>query len=168
MAEEQRTKLLCWSRFRRTHQARAKVCHTQRRARQTPPVVPANEAPEPISLPGLPQLTDGLWEQLRPLFEPAQSKRGRPTDERRRHVEAVLWVAHGVLLATPARTLRTMGDHRVSLPPLVQRGDLGAGSSDSAFSGCLCYSMSFSSRSLTGLSGAVVLRKCPISSKASA
>jgi hypothetical protein len=69
------------------------VCHTQRRARQTPPVVPANEAPGPISLPGLPQLTDGLWEQLRPLFELAQSKRGRPTDERRRHVEAVLWVA---------------------------------------------------------------------------
>lgn len=93
MAEEQRTKLLWWSRFRCTHQARATVCHTQRRARQTPPVIPAGEAPEPISLPGLPQLTDGLWEQLRPLFEPAQSKRGRPTDERRRRVEAVLWVS---------------------------------------------------------------------------
>ena len=47
-----------------------------------------------MCLPGLPQLTDALWEQLRPLLESAQPKRGRPTEQGRRHVEAVLWVAH--------------------------------------------------------------------------
>ena len=43
---------------------------------------------------GLPQLTDVLWDQLRPLFESAQPKRGRPTKQWRLRVEAVLWVAH--------------------------------------------------------------------------
>lgn len=42
---------------------------------------------------GLPQLADALWEQLRPLLEPAQPKRGRRTEEWRRRVEAVQWVA---------------------------------------------------------------------------
>ena len=93
-AEEQRKHVVWWSRFRRSHQARAKLCHTQRRACQAPPVAGVDTLPEPICLPALPQLTDALWEQLRPLFEPAQPKRGRPTDERRRRVEAVLWVAH--------------------------------------------------------------------------
>jgi len=73
--------------------ARAKQCHTQRRAYQAPPVAPADALPEPICLPGLPQLTDTLWEHLRPLFEPAQPRRGRPTGQWRRRVEAVLWVA---------------------------------------------------------------------------
>lgn len=93
MAEEQRTKLVWWSRFRRVHQDRAHRCHLQRRARQAPPVAPADAGPAPICLPGLPQLTDALWEQLRPLLEPAQPKRGRRTEEWRRRVEAVLWVA---------------------------------------------------------------------------
>ena len=49
--------------------------------------------PLPIPLPGLPPLTDALWDQLRPLFEPTQPKRGRSTQQWRRRVEAVLWVA---------------------------------------------------------------------------
>lgn len=93
-AEEQRKKVVWWSRFRRAHQARAKRCHLQRRARQAPPLARADALPEPICLPCLPALTDALWEQLRPLFEPAQSRRGRPTEQWRRRVEAVLWVAH--------------------------------------------------------------------------
>jgi hypothetical protein len=93
-AEEQRRNVVWWSRLRRSHQARAKLCHTQRRACQTPPVAGVDTLPEPICLPTLPHLTDALWEQLRPLFEPAQPKRGRPTDERRKRVEAVLWVVH--------------------------------------------------------------------------
>jgi len=93
VAEEQRTKLLWWSRFRRCHQARAKQYHTQRRARQVPPLARADALPEPICLPCLPTLTDTLWEQLRPLFESAQPRRGRPTEQWRRRVEAVLWVA---------------------------------------------------------------------------
>jgi len=92
-AEEQRRTVVWWSRFRRSHQARAKRCHTQRRAYQAPPVAHVDALSEPICLPALPQLTDALWEQLRPLFEPVQPKRGRPTDEWRRRVEAVLWVA---------------------------------------------------------------------------
>ena len=93
MVEEQHTKLVWWSRFRRTHQARAQRCHLQCRARQAPPVATADAGPTPICLPGVPQLTDALWERLRPLFEPTQPKRGRPTFEWRRRVEAVLWVA---------------------------------------------------------------------------
>ena len=44
-------------------------------------------------MPSLPALTDLLWEQLRPLFESGQPKRGRPTEQWRRRVEAVLWIS---------------------------------------------------------------------------
>lgn len=91
--EEQRTHLVWWSRFRRTHQARAKRSHTQRRTCQAPPVALPHTLPPPIPLPVLPLLTDALWNQLRPLFELAQPKRGRQTEQWRRRVEAVLWVA---------------------------------------------------------------------------
>src|SRR5262252_3355468 len=92
-AEEQRTHLVWWSRFRRTHQARAKRSHTQRRTYQAPRIALPHPLPLPIPLPVLPLLTDALWDQLRPLFKPAQPKRGRQTDQWRRRVEAVLWVA---------------------------------------------------------------------------
>jgi len=75
------------------HQARAKRSHTQRRACQAPPVALPHALPLPIALPILPPLTDALWDQLRPLLEPAQPKRSRPTEQWRRRVEAVLWVA---------------------------------------------------------------------------
>ena len=93
MAEEQRTKLVWWSRFRRTHQDQAHRCYLQCRARQAPPVAPADAGLAPICLLGVPQLTDAPWEQLRPLLEPTQLKRGRLTEQGRRRVEAVLWVA---------------------------------------------------------------------------
>lgn len=93
MAEAQRARLVWWSRFRRTHQARARLWHQQRRARQAPSLALPQALPEPICLHTLPQLTDALWEQLRPLFESAQPRRGRRTDEWRKRVEAVLWVA---------------------------------------------------------------------------
>jgi hypothetical protein len=91
--EEQRTHLVWWLRFRRRHQARAKQSHTQRRTYQAPPVARPHTLPLPIPLPGLPPLTDALWGQLRPLFEPAQPRRGRTTEQWRRRLEAVLWVA---------------------------------------------------------------------------
>ena len=91
--QEQRTHLVWWSRFRRAHQARAKQSHSQRRTCQAPPIAPLHTQPLPILLPGLPLLTDALWNQLRPLFEPAQLKRGRQTQQWRRRLEAVLWVA---------------------------------------------------------------------------
>ena len=93
VAEEQRTHLVWWSRFRRTHQARAKRSHTQRRLCQAPLVVPPHEIPPPICLPALPQLTDALWQRLRPLFELAKPKRGRHTEQWRLRVEAVVWIA---------------------------------------------------------------------------
>lgn len=93
MAEEQRSKIVWWSRFRRTHQARARRCHQQRRSRQAPRVAPPHQIPPPICLPALPKLTDALWERIRPLFEPAQPKRGRHTEQWRLRVEAVVWIA---------------------------------------------------------------------------
>ena len=157
-AEEQRRKVVWWSRFRRSHQARAKRCHTQRRAYQAPPVAHGDALSEPICLPALPQLTDALWEPLRPLFEPVQPKRGRPTDEWRRRVEAVLWVA------------RTAGTC-VTYPKSSDRGKpwciITAAGVKTGFG---CRSFRFCSRKapltrlaslsplLNGLSGAVVQR----------
>ncbi len=89
--EEQCWRLVWWSRFRRTHQARAKLCHMYRRTRQAPPAVDANALPEPIRLPGLPSLTEVQWEQLRPLLQPEQ--RGRRAADMRKILEAVLWIA---------------------------------------------------------------------------
>jgi len=90
--EEQRVRLVWWSRFRRTHQARARLCHMQRRTRQAPPVARAFALPEPIRLPGLPSLTEAQWEQLRPLLQPQQ--RGRRAADMRLILEAVVWIAH--------------------------------------------------------------------------
>ena len=90
--EQQRSRLVWWSRFRRTHQARARLCHVQRRTRQAPPVASADALPEPIRLPGLPSLTEAQWEQLRPLLQPQQ--RGRRAADMRLILEAVLWIAH--------------------------------------------------------------------------
>ncbi len=100
MPEEQRKILFWWSRFRRTHQARAKLCHGQHRARQAPPVVCANALPEPIRLLGLPELSEAQWEQLRPLLQPEQ--RGRRAADMRKILEAVLWIAR---TASPWRQL---------------------------------------------------------------
>jgi transposase len=104
-SEQQRQLLVWWSRFRRSHQARAIHCHTQHRACQAPPVARADVLPLPIPLPGLPALTDALWEQLRPLFEPAQPRRGRPTERWRRRLEAVLWISR------TASAWRQLPDH---------------------------------------------------------
>lgn len=86
--EEQRRKLLWWSRFRRVHQAGARRGHVERRARQAP--LPCNTARPPIRLMGLPDLTAHRWEQVRPLLPRPQS--GHEADEGRFIVEAILWV----------------------------------------------------------------------------
>ena len=88
--EEQRKKLLWWSRFRRVHQAGARHCHVERRARQAPQI-PCS-LPEPIRLPGLPALTDAQWEQLRPLLPAQKPPTGRPAIDHRLIVEGMLWV----------------------------------------------------------------------------
>lgn len=87
----QRERRLWWSRFRRTHQAGAQRAHVARRARQAPAV--SAHLPPPIPLPGLPALTDALWEQLRPLLPPQRPPTGRPAVDHRLMVEGMLWVA---------------------------------------------------------------------------
>lgn len=89
--EEQREQRLWWSRFRRLHQAGARRCHRERRARQAP--LALTSLPEPIRLPGVPVLTDHHWEQLRPLLPPQKPQTGRPAADHRLIVEGMLWVA---------------------------------------------------------------------------
>jgi Putative transposase of IS4/5 family (DUF4096) len=86
--EEQRSKLLWWSRFRREHQAGARRAHVQRRALQDP--LPCNAARPPIRLMGLPDLTTNRWEQIRPLLPRPRS--GHEASEGCLIVEAILWV----------------------------------------------------------------------------
>lgn len=88
--EEQRGTRLWWSRFRRSHQAKARACYKERRARQAPPV--SGLIPEAIRLPGLPTLTDAQWERLRPLLPAQKPRTGRPATDHRLIVEGMLWV----------------------------------------------------------------------------
>jgi hypothetical protein len=89
--EDQQTRRLHWSRFRRQHQARAQRCHRVRRALQAAPV--ACHPPASLQIPGLPALTDAFWERLRPLLPPQKPPTGRPAVDHRLVVEGMLWVA---------------------------------------------------------------------------
>jgi hypothetical protein len=88
--EEVRKRRLWWSHFRRPHQASAKRCHRERRARQTPLV--RSPVPESMRLLGLPALTDEHWEQLCPLLPPQKAWTGRPAVDHRTVVEGILFV----------------------------------------------------------------------------
>lgn len=88
--EERRTRGLRWSRFRRQHQAGARRCHIQRRARQAPLVQPP--AQEALPLLGLPRLTDAQWERIRPLLPPQKPATGRPAVDHRLLVEGMVLV----------------------------------------------------------------------------
>jgi transposase len=88
---EQQAKGLQWSRFRRQHQLRAQRCHRRRRALQAPPT--SCHPPAALQIPGLPALTDVVWEHLRPLLPPQKPPTGRPAVDHRLVVEGMLWVA---------------------------------------------------------------------------
>jgi hypothetical protein len=88
--EERRARGLRWSRFRRQHQAGARCCHIQRRARQAPLI--QAQAQEALPLPGLPRLTDTQWERIRPLLPPQKPARGRPAVDHRLVVEGIVLV----------------------------------------------------------------------------
>ena len=88
--EEQQTRRLRWSHFRRLHQARAQHFHKLRRARQAPAI--SLEPPAPLQVLGLPALTDARWEQLCPLLPPQKPQTGRPAIDHRLVVEGLLWV----------------------------------------------------------------------------
>ncbi len=89
--QEQQAQRLRWSHFRRQHQQRAQHFHRLRRARQAPAI--SVELPPPIRLLELPALSDELWEQVRPLLPPQKPVTGRPANDHRLMVEAMLWVA---------------------------------------------------------------------------
>ncbi|HLZ59530.1 MAG TPA: transposase [Ktedonosporobacter sp.] len=86
--EERRKQGLGWSHFRRVHQAGARGCHQQRRARQAPQMDVL--VPEPLSLPALPALTAALWERIGPLLPPQKPATGRPATDHRLVVEAIV------------------------------------------------------------------------------
>lgn len=89
-AEEQQSRRLHWSHFRRQHQARARHFQVLRRARQAPGV--SEDPPAPLRLLGVPAFTDEHWEQLRPHLPPQKPQTGRPAIDHRLMVEGMLWV----------------------------------------------------------------------------
>jgi hypothetical protein len=120
----QRERRLWWSRFRRRHQASARRSHGARRARQAP--LRTSPIPQPIQLPGLPALTDVLWEQLHALLPPQKPLTGRPAVDHRLIVEGMrLRRAHQFLVARAARAVRSLVHDLQPLPTLVQRGAVG-------------------------------------------
>ena len=114
---EQRTRRLEWSHFRRLHQAGARRCHQERRARQTP-FVPVSVPLEPIRLLGLPILTDEHWEQLRPFLPPQKSPIGRPAVDHRKIVEGLVFVMR---TGCPWRAVPERFGHGPSLVDRYQR-----------------------------------------------
>jgi hypothetical protein len=88
--EEQREPRLWWSHFRRQHQAGARRCHWERRARQAP--FHQSQELAPIRLAGVSTLTDVQWEQIRPLLPKYVSQTKRQLADPRKIVEASIWV----------------------------------------------------------------------------
>jgi len=80
-----------WSTFRRRQQARATQSHRLRRSRQNPPL--SSVVPPPLTIMGLPELTEERWERLRPLLPP-QAGTGRPAMEHRLIVEGMFWIIY--------------------------------------------------------------------------
>lgn len=88
--EEQRKLRLWWSNFRRSHQAEAKRCHEQRRARQAPLL--SRAAPSPVRLAGLSALSDAQWEKIRSLLPTYRFQARKQVTEPRQLIEAIVWV----------------------------------------------------------------------------
>jgi hypothetical protein len=86
-----------WSHWRRHHQAVAKRAHVARRAQRVD-VVPTAPVPVLPILPSLqpgpgPTLTEEQWQRVRPLLPPQQPPHGRPNQNHRQMVAAMLWRA---------------------------------------------------------------------------
>jgi hypothetical protein len=79
-----------WSRWRRTHQARANRCHATRRAheRSLQPDIPAAQRIPPA----LVELTEVEWARLQPLLPPRRPRAGRPRHDDRTVLRGILWV----------------------------------------------------------------------------
>ena len=93
-SQEEQSRRLHWSGFRRRHQVGArKNFHQVRRVRQAPPA--SCQLPAPTQVRGLPVLTDAHWEHLRPLLPPQKPQTGRlgTRSSLRSYKLYVLWVA---------------------------------------------------------------------------
>lgn len=88
--EDQRKRLLWWSRFRRQHQAEARRCHWERRGRQAPLEHPSGDLPIPLA--GALRLSDEQWEKIRELLPKYVYQTRRQVGDPRLIIEAILWV----------------------------------------------------------------------------
>jgi hypothetical protein len=81
---------LRWSRWRRTHQARANRCHAARRARERArrPEASADQRVPPA----LVELTAAEWARLAPLLPSQRPRTGRPRNDHRAVLGGILWV----------------------------------------------------------------------------
>lgn len=87
-APAQRLHRWAWSVFRRRHQAHAKQCHANRRARADRRIA---DPPLQTLLAPPPALTDARWRRIVPLL-PAASGTGRPSRDHRAILSGILWV----------------------------------------------------------------------------
>lgn len=87
---ELRGRRLWWSQFRRLHQALAKRCHRERRARQAPLI--CQQPLGPVQLAGMSPLTDEQWEQVRLLLPKYVSHTRQNASNPRRIIEGIVWV----------------------------------------------------------------------------
>ena len=89
-SEEQRTRQLWWSRFRRRHQAGAKRAHIAWRAAQRPAPSLAPWSAQQVL--GLKPLSDELWGRQQGLFVVPPHTPGRHQVDYRLIVEGILWI----------------------------------------------------------------------------
>ena len=88
--DERQAKHVCWSRFRRRHQAGAKRAHVAWRAAQRPAASLQPSLARQVV--GLSPLSDAHWEELQQLFVVPPHTPGRHEVDARLIVEAILWV----------------------------------------------------------------------------
>jgi hypothetical protein len=81
---------LDWSRFRRHHQAVAKVCHSRRRTQQQVPDLGIPRIQQ-MARPDM-DLTEEHWVRILALLPPEKPAIGRPTKDHRTMLAGIFWV----------------------------------------------------------------------------
>ena len=70
-------------------------------------------------------MTDAVWERLRPHLPGGEGQRGRPAHDNRRFIDAVCWILRRGTLARFAPRLRRLEEHPPPLLPLAGPGRVG-------------------------------------------
>lgn len=96
---------LHWSHWRRRHQAIAKRGHLARRARRPVALPLLRPVVSALPPPRQPHLTEDQWQRVLPLLPPRRAVRGRPQQDQRQMVAAILWVER------TGCSWRTLPDH---------------------------------------------------------